>query len=103
VLKEEELPIGDAGQPGAEAPGRALLVLSRHGRLVLLPLLPVRRVRDEVVEGVPLVARIGERAPEADPIGVQAGGIVQEEVGLGDRVRLGVHLLPEEEDVGARR
>ena len=48
------------------------------------------------------MAVVRERAAVGDVVGVAAGRVLHEEVGLRDRPRLGVHLLAEEVDLGVR-
>jgi hypothetical protein len=64
VQEEEELAVADARQARREAARGAALVLGTHGVLIPLPVFPVGRVRDQVVEGLAGMAVVGECAAE---------------------------------------
>ncbi len=102
VQQEQELAVADPRQARAEPARGAALVLGAHGVLVALPVLAVGRIGDQVVEGLAGVAVVGERAAEGDVVGVAAGRVLHEQVGLRDRPGLGVHLLAEQMDLGVR-
>ena len=102
VQQEQQLAVADARKSRGEAARRAALVLGAHGVLVALPVLAVGRIGDQVVEGLAGVAVVGQRAAEGDVVGVAAGRVLHEEIGLRDRPGLGVHLLAEEVDLRVR-
>ena len=106
VLEEEQRAVVDARQAGAEA----AVVAERFGlpldvAALLLPLHAEGRVGEHVVEGppaAPVVVCEGvprEGVPEADVVVVLA---LDEHVGLADRPRLVVPVLPEEVEVRVR-
>jgi hypothetical protein len=78
VEQEQELAVADPRQPWRETPCPAPVVLGPHGLLVALPVLPVGRVGDQVVERHPGVTVVRERAPIGDVVGVAAGRILHE-------------------------
>src|SRR5207245_5267693 len=83
-----------------EPPRSAAVLLGAHGGLVSLPVLPVGRIGDQVVERDPGVAVVGERAPKGDLLGVSSVRRFHEEIGLAERPGLGIDLLTEEVDLG---
>lgn len=67
MLEEQEAPVVDPWESGSEPALEALrLVLALDGVLNLLPLDPERWIGEQVVEGLPLMAVLGERVPEDD-------------------------------------
>ena len=66
VKKEERLPVADPRESGTEAAGRPARVLGLDRVLVPLPVLPVGRVGDQVVEAPVRVPVVGEHAAEGD-------------------------------------
>ena len=102
VQQEQGLAVADARQTGAEAAGRPALVLGFDRGLVPLPVLAVGRIGDQVVERLAGMAVVGEGASESDVFRVAARRVLHEDVGLGDRPGLRVHLLAEEMDLRLR-
>lgn len=54
MQEEEQLPVADARQARTEPAGRTAFMLGLHRVSVALPVLAVGRVRDQVVEAMPL-------------------------------------------------
>lgn len=100
VQQEQELSVADSRRSGGEPPGTAPLVLRFHRRLVPLPVLAVRRIRDQVIKLLARESVVGKRGSEEDVLRVATCRRLHVDVGLHDRERLGVHLLPEQVDVG---
>ena len=101
VEQEEELAVADPREPGREAAGRTPLVFGAYRLLVALPVLAVGRIGDQIVKELPSVAVVRQGAAEGNAIGIPARRLLDEQVGLRDRPRLGIHLLAEEMDIGA--
>ena len=99
VEEEQGLAVADARQARTEPARRPALVLVADRRLIPFPILSVGGIRDEIVEGLGGVPVMGKRAAERDVVRVPTGRVLHEEVGLGDRPRLRVHLLAEEVDI----
>jgi hypothetical protein len=100
VHQEEERPIAHPRQAGAEAPIESLLLgLAPDLFLNLLPLDAERRVREQAVERLARQPVGRERVAKDDVADVLP---LDEHVGLADRIRLGVQLLPEHDEPRAR-
>ena len=100
MLKEKKLAVRNARRPGPEATIEALgLRLGLDRFLILLPVHPIGRIRQHIVECLALVGVICERVAEGDLLRVMAG---HEHVGFADAERLPVDLLTEKFDADAR-
>src|ERR1700733_2826184 len=99
VQKEEKLAVTDARKPWCESPCCTPLVLSSHGVFVTLPILSVRRIRDQVVERLAGMAIVRERAAIGDIVRIAPGRVFYEEIGLGDSPCLRIYFLAEQVDL----
>ena len=81
------------GSPGANRPEAPAPVLSANRALVPLPVLAIGGIRYQIVERSAGVGVIGQRGAEEDVVGVPPCRVLHEQVGLGDRPRLGIDLL----------
>jgi hypothetical protein len=75
VQQEEQLSVADTRQPRRKAARRATLILGAYGILVSLPVLAVRGVGDQVVEGLAGMAVVRQRAAIGDVVGVAPGRV----------------------------
>ena len=92
VHQEQHRPVGDGWEACAEPAGEAaVVVLFEYFGLFFLPVHTERRVRQAVVVGVAGVAVVEEGVAELDGVHRLA---LHHHVGLADRVRLRVNLLP---------
>jgi hypothetical protein len=78
VQQEQQLSVADARQARRETARGAALVLRLHGIFVALPVLAVRRIRDQVVESLAGMAVVRERAAVRDVVGVAARRVLHE-------------------------
>ena len=98
MLEEEQRAVVDAGQPGAEAAAKALLLVLAADELLLgLPLHPEGRIGQHVVELVPGEMVVGEAIAESDVLDLLA---LDHHVRAADGVGLGVVVLAEDLQAG---
>ena len=100
VLQKQERPVVDPRQSRAEPPGETLgVMLIPDGTFDLLPLNPERRIGQQVVEPLTLVAVLGEGVPKLDVRGILA---LEHHVGSTHCVCLWVQLLAEHLQAASR-
>ena len=80
MLQEKELTVTDARQSGAEATRGAPRVLFLDRFLVALPIFPVRRIRDEIIEQAIRVPVVRKRAAKENVFRVASIRALHEQV-----------------------
>jgi len=101
MLRKQQLPIADPWQARAES-SVALVCLLAHRRLITLPVFAIRWIRQQIVKALSAKPVARQCAAEEDVVGVTPISALHVEIRLADGIRLRIHLLAEEEDLGQR-